>query len=59
MSYFAHNGNYPFGIDLSRYNATADLKRWPDLTWWQSTCPKLSLWQFARASAGGLSRPDV
>ena len=42
MSYFAHNGNYPFGIDLSRYNATADLKRWPNFDLVAKHVPKVA-----------------
>ena len=29
MSYFVRNQDYAFGIDLSRYNVSADLKSWP------------------------------
>jgi GH25 family lysozyme M1 (1,4-beta-N-acetylmuramidase) len=30
MKYFIRNDEFVFGVDLSRYNASADLKRWPD-----------------------------
>ncbi|HNZ15353.1 MAG TPA: GH25 family lysozyme, partial [Anaerolineaceae bacterium] len=49
MSYFAHNGDYPFGIDLSRYNATADLKRWPDFDLVAKHVPKV---EFVAIRAG-------
>ena len=30
MSYFVRNQEFAFGIDLSRYNASADLTQMPD-----------------------------
>lgn len=49
MSYFTQNGDYPFGIDLSRYNATADLKRWPNFDLIARHIPKV---EFVAIRAG-------
>ena len=42
MSYFVRNQEYPFGIDLSRYNVSADLKKWPNFDLIGQHVPRVS-----------------
>ncbi len=42
MSYFVRNQDYAFGIDLSRYNVSADLKSWPNFDLIGQHVPKVS-----------------
>ena len=42
MTYLVRNQDYPFGIDLSRYNVSADLKRWPNFDLVAKHVPKVA-----------------
>ncbi len=41
MTYFVRNQNYAFGIDLSRYSVSADLRHWPDFNLIARHSPKV------------------
>lgn len=58
MKYFIRNAEYAFGIDLSRYNASADLKRWPDFEAIANHLPKIEFIGLRSGQSWGYADPS-